>query len=327
MHVVILMPLRDDWSSAAKLIDRLDQTLPSNLYTAEILLVDDGSTEECKPEAFSSSLRVIKTVQVLTLRRNLGHQRAIAIGLVHIEQKIQCDAVLVMDSDGEDTPDGVLQLIQAYSQITPPKAIFAERTRRTESRNFRFFYKIYKLAHFLFTGISVRVGNFSILPPAYLHTLVVMSELWNHYAAAVFRSGLRFTTTPIPRGHRIAGRSRMNFVSLAAHGLSAMSVFGDIIGVRLLIGSIAGSLLAVIGIVIVLAIRFFTDKAIPGWATYVSGTLAVIVIQFIAIAISFTFTLLSSRTNLAFVPLRDSALFVAHIQKINGQAKGANFNE
>ena len=54
----------------------------------------------------------------------------------------------------------------------------------------------------------------------------------------------------------------------------------------------------------------FTDRAIPGWATYETGTLAIILNQLIAIATSFTFFMLSNRTNLGFVPLRDYSLFV-----------------
>jgi hypothetical protein len=175
---------------------------------------------------------------------------------------------------------------------------------------FRFFYHIYRVLHRALTGVSVRVGNFSILPATFLTTLVAMSELWNHYAAAVFRSKLPFTMIPIPRGTRIAGRSRMNFTALVSHGLSAISVFGDIVGVRLLVASLAGSFLTALGIMVVAAIRIFTNQAIPGWATYTTGVLAIIMIQFITIAASFTFFMLSSRTNLGFVPLRDYALFV-----------------
>ena len=215
-----------------------------------------------------------------------------------------------MDSDGEDTPQGVADLLKTYASRTQDKAIFAERTRRTESITFRSFYHIYRILHRALTGVSVRVGNFSILPATFLTTLVAMSELWNHYAAAVFRSKLPFTMIPIPRGTRIAGRSRMNFTALVSHGLSAISVFGDIVGVRLLVASLAGSLLAALGIVVVAAIRLFTNRAIPGWATYTTGVLAIIMIQFITIAASFTFFVLSSRTNLGFVPLRDYALFV-----------------
>jgi hypothetical protein len=75
----------------------------------------------------------------------------------------------------------------------------------------------------------------------------------------------------------------------------------EIVGVRLLIGALAGSFLAGFGIVLVPIIRLFTDRAIPGWATYATGTLAIIAIQMISIAASFTFFVLSNRTNLGFV--------------------------
>lgn len=317
LRVVVLMPVRDDWASASELIRQLDRAIGSYPCTLDVLLVDDGSVQVCDSADFQSHFTVVQTIRVLRLRRNLGHQRAIAIGLVHVEKTIDCDAVLVMDADGEDTPSGALQLVRAFSEVNyDTKAIFAERSRRTESFLFRSFYEAYKVLHRILTGISVRVGNFSIVPSAYLSTLVVMSELWNHYAAAFFRSGLPLTTIPIPRGLRITGTSRMNFVSLVAHGMSAISVFGDVVGVRLLIGSMAGSLMAVFGILAVVMIRIFTDKAIPGWATYATGTLTIILIQFVTIAFTFTFTMLSSRINLSFVPLRDYALFVTESRNI-----------
>lgn len=308
--VVILCPLRDDWISAAELIRRLDEAIPSVAYRVEIVLVDDGSQQKCERSIFPSVLSAVCTIQILRLRRNLGHQRAIAIGLMHIANTIRCDAIVVMDADGEDTPEGVVQLLAAYSDNGGAKAVFAERSRRLELLLFRSFYVLYKVLHRGLTGVSVRVGNFSILPSRYLGTLSVMPELWNHYAAAVFRSKLPFTTIQISRGHRIAGTSQMNFVALVTHGLSAISVFGDIVGVRLLIISLLGFLLAGLGIFAVAIVRFLTNWAIPGWATVAAGTLAIIMVQFITIATSFTFAILSNRTNLGFLPMRDYARFI-----------------
>ena len=316
IRVVVLMPLRDDWASAAQLVRMLDQSMSPETCALDVLLVDDGSLQTCCPSQFQSTFNAIKSIRTVRLRRNLGHQRAIAIGLVYVHQHMSFDAVLVMDSDGEDTADGALQLIRAFKSRSDKIAFFAERSRRTESVSYQLFYRAYKMLHRILTGISVRVGNFSILPAAYLNTLVVMSELWNHYAAAVFRSGLPLETVPIPRGHRIQGTSKMNFVSLTAHGISAMSVFGDIVGVRLLWGSMVVSVLVLLGIVAVAAIRVFTDRAIPGWATYSVGVLAIIFIQLITIAATFTFTMLSNRINLSFVPIRDYNLFVAETQEI-----------
>jgi polyisoprenyl-phosphate glycosyltransferase len=316
LHVLVLMPLRDDWASAAELIRQLDRAFSSFPCVLDVLLVDDGSVQACNSAEFQSHFGSVQTIRILRLRRNLGHQRAIAIGLAYIKQTLPCDAVLVMDADGEDTPSGALELVRSFSDTGGTEAIFAERSRRMESATFRTFYWLYKTLHRILTGLSVRVGNFSIVPSSHLDPIVVVPDLWNHYAAAIFRSGLLFTVIPIPRGYRISGTSKMNFVALVTHGLSAISVFGDIVGVRLLIASLSGSLLAGAGILAVVAIRIFTRWAIPGWASYAAGILAIILIQFITIAASFTFFILSSRANLGFVPERDYGLFVAEVVDI-----------
>jgi glycosyltransferase involved in cell wall biosynthesis len=166
LHVVVLMPVRDDWVSAAELVRSLDQTVSAGQANVrlDVLLVDDGSVESCLAARFEAPFAAVRTVQVLRLRRNLGHQRAIAVGLVHIEEAMPSEAVLVMDADGEDTPVGALQLIRSFSAFEGKMLVFAERARRAESLTFRAFYQAYKIVHRALTGISVRVGNFSILP-------------------------------------------------------------------------------------------------------------------------------------------------------------------
>src|SRR6476469_5648237 len=100
------MPLRDDWVSATELIRRIDSAISAEKTrcTTTILLVDDASTKRYEGTELQGAFGSIRAIEILRLRRNLGHQRAIAIGLVHVQQTIACDAVIVMDADGEDTP-------------------------------------------------------------------------------------------------------------------------------------------------------------------------------------------------------------------------------
>ncbi len=307
------MPVRDDWASAAELTRRLDDTISPQPYSLEVVIVDDGSLQSFTQRDFNRTMSAIRRIRVVRLRRNVGHQRAIAIGLVYIEQNIPCDGLMVMDADGEDTAEGALQLLQKFSETGASLAIFAERIRRSESLVFRASYFLYRTVHLILTGLKVRVGNFSVLPAKNLTTLVVLSELWNHYAAAVFHSRLPYTLVPIPRGYRIAGTSKMNFVALVTHGLSAISVFGDVVGVRTLIAALMCGILVLIGLAVTVWIRLATDLYIPGWATYAFGTLLIILFQLITIASSFTFFMLSNRTSLGFVPLRDTPLFIAEV--------------
>jgi hypothetical protein len=304
------MPLRDDWKSASVLIRQLDEVLRSQSCTADVLLVDDDSQQRWERADFQADYVAVKSIRTLQLRLNLGHQRAIAIGLADVFNSAPCDAVLVMDSDGEDTSSGVSKLLQAFRQDHGAQLIFAERSRRSESFLFRSLYRCYKVLHRILTGLSVRVGNFSIVPFSLLNTLVVQPELWNHYAASVFRSKRPFRMVPIPRGRRIAGTSRMNFVAMVAHGLSAISVFGDLVGTRLLLASLTGALIAAGGM-IALMVRQFGHQAIPVWALCTAGVLAVVFVQFTTMAAIFTFLVLANRSNLGFVPLRDYSLFIA----------------
>src|SRR5260370_30968785 len=101
LHVVVLMPVRDDWVSAAELVRSLDRTVYGGPVQVrlDVLMVDDGSAESCLSARFEAPFAVMRKVQVLRLRRNLGHQRAIAVGLVHIDEAMPSEAVLIMDAD------------------------------------------------------------------------------------------------------------------------------------------------------------------------------------------------------------------------------------
>jgi glycosyltransferase involved in cell wall biosynthesis len=308
--VAILIPLYNDWTACGLLLPSLDAALGREGRTARIILVDDGSTQPPDDDFPGRSFEAIGRVDILRLRRNLGHQRAIAIGLSYVWEHVPCGALVLMDCDGEDAPADVPRLLAKFEEECGSKIIFAERTRRSESWTFVFFYKLYKLLHIILTGQGVRVGNFSVIPRRRLDSLIVVSELWNHYAASVFKSQQPYDTLPTMRAKRLSGRSRMNFVRLVAHGLSAMSVFGDVIGVRLLVATFGLIIVTVIGLVTTLIIRLATGLSIPGWATYTMGILTVILFQAVMLSIQFSFIILGGRQGTSFLPCRDYAYFV-----------------
>jgi hypothetical protein len=314
--VVFVMPVYRDWESAALVCQELDRLLAGRLdVTAQVLLVDDGS-----PDGLNGwgdlPIEALTQVEVLHLHRNMGHQRAIALALCHIHQHVPCDAVLVMDADGEDRPEDALRLVDMAIDASVPAVIFAERGKRLENATFQLGYRTYRILHRLLTGIGVRVGNFSIVPRAFLSRLVVMAELGNHYAATVFKSKLPFVLRRIDRGPRLRGQSRMNFVALVVHGLSALATFQEVMATRLLIASVFAALLAVLLACTVAGIRFGTSMAVPGWATMVVGLLAVVLIQIVATAFTLVFFLLANRSNMSFLPIRDYSIFVARCDRI-----------
>jgi glycosyltransferase involved in cell wall biosynthesis len=314
-RIVVLIPVFDDWEAAESLLGRLDEVLANRSEHIQVMLVDDGSVL-LPPERFPrGSIQHITGVQVLHLRRNLGHQRAIAIGLTFVHENTQSDAVVVMDADGEDRPEDVITLINHLHRESNGSIVFAERMRRSESLTFRVFYALYRVVHHVLTGEKVRVGNFSIIPARLLTRLVTVSELWNHYAAAVFVSRIPRTSVPTCRGRRMTGESKMNFIRLVTHGLSAVSVWGEVAGVRLLVATCAFGFLALTGIGIVVGIKVLTPYAIPGWATYTVGLLLILLSQAMIAFVAFVFLTLNNRQTATFLPIRDYQYFVEELEE------------
>jgi glycosyltransferase involved in cell wall biosynthesis len=223
-ELLILIPTFNDWVPLARLLTEIDAVVSTLRKKTRVVLIDDGSTEPIPKNIECLEFASLYAVGILHLRRNLGHQRAIAVGLAYIEANLPCDAVVVMDGDGEDLPDDIPRMLERFTRHRGENIVFAARLKRSESWLFRIFYHGYRLLHYLCTGISVRVGNFSVIPSKLLRRLVVVSDLWNHYAASVIKARLPFETVDTRRGTRYAGESRMNFVALVVHGLSAISV-------------------------------------------------------------------------------------------------------
>ncbi len=317
VDTIILMPVYNDWQAAELLVYQLDEALAQQTGTVDIVFVDDGSVQQLKPGFPRQPLRKIRRVETLRLRRNLGHQRAITVGLVAIYRDRPCDVVVVMDCDGEDKPGDVPRLLEKVRETGASDVVFAERKRRSEGLVFTTCYKAYKVVHYALTGLRVRVGNFSAVPFAFLETLVVVSEMWNHYAAAVVKAKLPMSYVPTRRGRRLCGRSRMNFVGLVVHGLCALSVFGEVIGVRLLLA--AGGLCALmLSLLFVIAgIRMTTDWAVPGWATYTSAFVLVLMVQIFTAAGLASLFILGNRVGFNYLPLRDGPYYIASLRVIH----------
>lgn len=308
--MTILIPVFNDWAVAKVLVGQLDKVFEERGLTGRIVFVDDGSSEPPGELFTTASFVSLESIHILELRRNLGHQRALCVGLVYLFQDNSKGPVLIMDADGEDSPSDIPLLLEEYIRQGERKIVFAARGRRAESFVFKAFYQLYRAAHRVLVGFDIRIGNFSIIPSPLLERLVVTSDVWNHYAAAVTKIKVPSTRVSINRAKRISGQSKMGFVGLIVHGLSAISVFGDVVGVRLLILSAAVGVLSVVLVFAALVIKFFTPLAVPGWATYTVGLLLLLLGQCVLLSLIFTFSVLYSRGQSSFVPLRDCPIYI-----------------
>lgn len=298
-HTIILIPVYNDSVSANRLLVELSKALtPATGQTFSVLLLNDGSAEPLQTVSIPGL-----QVRILHLLRNIGHQKAIAIGLAYIREKMPCDHVLIMDSDGEDRPEDAGLLLNTVASH-PGKIIFARRRSRQESRKFRLFYTIYKFVFRVLTGKRISFGNFLVMPSSLLGKLVYYSEIWNHLAGGIIKSGLPYQSVDTHRGKRYDGHSKMGFHGLLLHGLGAIAVFIEVIASRLLIFSLLLIGISLLLIVLLLIIKSFTTRAIPGWTSTVTSAMLIILLQSFLLSLFTIFLFLSSQSQRKFIPAK-----------------------
>ena len=300
--IIILTPVYNDWASLETLYKNLIGMTGLANYQVSLIIVDDASTEDFsfEPASLNKSDAIV-AVKKIQLSCNLGHQRAIAVGLAYINKEEDCDAILIMDSDGEDKVSDVLRLLQCYTD-NPDYITTAGRHKRSEGLFFKIAYYFYKLLFLALTGKKISFGNFCIIPMRHLKRLVYMDTLWNHLAASILKSGLPLSSLATERGRRYLGKPKMNLSALVLLGLSAASVYGEIIFLRTLCAALLMSFLTLIAMLFVLFIRLFTTLAIPGWASVVFGSLSIIFILSLILSIFILFMTLSNRSRRSFIP-------------------------
>jgi polyisoprenyl-phosphate glycosyltransferase len=231
LNIVILIPVFDDFICLPLLLKKVSETFNSDIGF-RFLIIDDGSFHDFDEKI---ALKKEYDIKILTLKHNVGHQRSITIGLCSLLNEDDYDYVLVMDGDGEDNPKDATRLIQTAEGSTQNKIIFARRDVRSEPILFKLGYFSYRLLFRVLTGKNIKFGNFSLIPKQLISRITGIPQIWNHYAASILASRIPYEEVSSVRSTRIVGRSKMNLFSLIVHGLSAISVFLDLINIRLFI--------------------------------------------------------------------------------------------
>lgn len=278
-RLIVVTPVYEDVEASSLLFQEIAAQLHDDVF---VVVVDDGSVKQ--PLDIVSLEKAGIDGVVLKLRRNVGHQRAIAIGLGYVSEDIQAEqCVVVMDSDGEDLPSTIPDLLEQL-KADEIDVVVAKRKSRVETFRFKAFYAVYKRIFSLMTGRAISFGNFMALKPNAVKRLVAMQELSIHVAGTVLASKLRTGICPLHRGPRYAGQSKMKFVGLALHGFKGLMVFAEDVLVRVGTACALIATLSVIGAVAAVILKLIGFST-PGWFSVALGILVLMFLQTGALAL------------------------------------------
>ena len=232
MKIKILIPNYNDWQSVFKLLENIDLVIAGLEEEVSVIIVNDASTEQ-RPE-ISLNLNNLKSIQVINMKENRGHARCNAAGLKYINEREDVDYVIPMDGDGEDRPEEIRPLIEKAKEY-PDTVITANRIKRSEGLLFKFCYLIHKYLTFVFTGQSIKFGNYTCLTKSAVDKMSKEAATWSSFSGSLSKVVKDRRSVPSIRGSRYFGPSKMSFINLLKHSLSIAAVYKFTVLIRSII--------------------------------------------------------------------------------------------
>ncbi|MBB1284225.1 glycosyltransferase family 2 protein [Flavisolibacter sp. BT320] len=111
MNLSIVVPLLNEEESLPELCDWIKRVCLEQQYTYEVILVDDGSTDNSW-EVIESLSRQNENIKGIKFQRNYGKSAALNEGF----KAANGDVVITMDADLQDSPDEIPQLFYMIAQ-------------------------------------------------------------------------------------------------------------------------------------------------------------------------------------------------------------------
>jgi glycosyltransferase involved in cell wall biosynthesis len=281
-NIVIITPCFNENTTVISFLKNIEQVVKQLPQYFEIVVVDDCSSDNTLSllHEFKFEAPNIKLV-TLELKFNVGHQTAIYQGLLYA-QNADADKFIVMDSDGEDDPQAIVDLVK----FNDFDIVNVARGRRKENLSFQASYYIYRFIFKIITGKVLNFGNYCMIKKKVLETCCHTSFI--HFAAHLSKQKGTSTSIVYNRLKRIDGKSKMNLTSLVHHAFKSFVEYAeDLLMIFLKIFMFI--LIVFLGVgAIVLYKKFFTHEAILGWASTMMlslFTIALICLGFFVIGI------------------------------------------
>lgn len=221
--ILILTPVYNDWKSLDKLISYINKIFEIKIKSKfELVIINDNSTDKCRFRKYKK--KMIGKITIINLRKNVGSQRAIAIGLRYLAKYYKKKIItIIMDSDGQDNPNLIHKLLKVYKS-NPKYSIAVNRGQRKEPLWFKILYEIYCQLVKIFSAKKIRFGNYSLLNFKHLKKLSSKYDLWSAYPPTLLKNLDKIIYLTSDREKRYEGRSKLNIFGLFFHAIKVFAV-------------------------------------------------------------------------------------------------------
>ena len=257
----IVIPAYNEVESLPILLEQIQVVLKTHDYRAEVIFVNDGSTDGTADilDALSETQTYRFTIHVIHFRRNQGKAEALMAGFAIAAG----DIVITMDSDLQDDPDEIPKLIEVLNNKNYDVVSGWKYPRKDplEKRVFSFFFN--RITAF-FTGVKLHDINcgFKAYRAEVVKELYLYGDLHRYIPILAHQAGYKVTEVKVRHHPRRFGTSKYGFkripkgffdlftvLFLTKYLKRPLHVFGTIGIIVAFIGVLIGLYLAILWVI------------------------------------------------------------------------------
>jgi len=270
MDLSVIIPIYNEELNIPDLFDRVKKVLDKIDVSYELLLVNDGSTD--------NSIVLIKQlaaqhefVKYIDFSRNFGHQVAVSAGIDHAKGK----NISIIDADLQDPPELISEM---YTKLKNGyDVVYAKRRSRKDKNIFKkfaykFFYKL--LSRIASVPIPLDTGDFRIMTRRVVEILKKMPEQEKFLRGQIAWVGFKQTSVEYDRDARAQGEPGYSYKKLFQLALDGITSFSNF---PLRFATWAGIIVSGISFLLILYAlysHFFLKTTTPkGWASLMISSL------------------------------------------------------
>lgn len=275
-----VLPCRDEAQNLVRLLPRLLDEVSALVQRWEVIVVDDGSSDE-SASVLAEWARV-DGVRIVQLSRTFGKEAALSAGL----QASAGDIVVTMDGDGQHEPELIATMLDRWREGAD--VAYAQRENRSDEgllkrTGSRAFYRL--LNHADRFEVPDGAGDFRLMDRAVVDALLALPER-NRFLKGLYAwVGFKAVAVPYTPAPRLNGRSHFSLprlLRLSIDGLTAFTTWP--LRAVSLVGFILAAAAFTYGGYLTLSYLLYGHE-VGGWTTIVVALMLFSGIQLVSVGI------------------------------------------
>ena len=277
----IIAPIFNEYDNLPVLYRRIKEVMDSTNETWELILVDDGSTDN-STERIQELSKNDPVIRPIIFARNFGHQIAVTAGLDYSRG----EAVVIIDADLQDPPEMILELAKKWKEGF--EVVYAVRAERQGESWFKlftaslFYRLIYRITD---VKIPMDTGDFRLIDRKVVNVMNNMREKHRFLRGMGAWVGFKQIGVNYKREARFAGETKYPFKKMLKLAITAITGFSYFpLQVATYFGFISAGI-AIIAIPAVIFARLTGSQAFFGQATTLIAVLFFGGVQLISLGV------------------------------------------